>query len=411
MKTILATAYAINPYKGSEDGTGWNYILQIARLNKVIAITRKNNRSFIEKYLNENPDERYRNMHFEYYDLPYWMRFWKRGGKGAMLYYYLWQLFMPIFIKKKKLNFDIAHNLNFHNDWTPTMLWMTGKPVIWGPVGHHPSIPKQFLLPIYGLKAYLKDRRLWILKNIFWNLDPMLRLSVAKADIILAMNSSVPKVLRTKQSKIRMIKSVSSENVELSNKNKTVFNILSVGRFVPLKGFDLTIRSFASFYKGLANDDQQKVKLILVGDGPELPLLEKIILEENIFEAIQIIHWLERSKLTEIYRDASVFLFPSHEGAGMVVPEALSYSLPVVCLANYGPGEFVTDECGIRVEAKEYSKTIIDLADALNKLFENTELYAEMALQARKHFDEYFDWNVKAKILNDFYEEICLKNE
>ena len=411
MKTILATAYAINPYKGSEDGTGWNYILQIARLNKVIAITRKNNRPFIEKYINENQDELYRNMHFEYYDLPYWMRFWKRGGKGAMLYYYLWQLFMPVFIKKKKINFDIAHNLNFHNDWTPTMLWMTGKPVIWGPVGHHPSIPKQFLLPIYGLKAYLKDRRLWILKNMFWYLDPMLRLSVAKADIILAMNSSVPKVLRTKQSKIRMIKSVSSENVELTNKNKINFNILSVGRFVPLKGFDLTIRSFVSFYKGLTNEQKNKVKLILVGDGPELPLLEKIISEENISEAIQIIHWLERSKLTEIYCDASIFLFPSHEGAGMVVPEALSYSLPVVCLANYGPGEFVTDECGIRVEAKEYKKTIIDLADAMKKLFENTELFATMALQARKRFDEYFDWNVKAKILNDFYEEIYLKNE
>ena len=224
---------------------------------------------------------------------------------------------------------------------------------------------------------------------MFWYLDPMLRLSVAKADIILAMNSSVPKVLRTKQSKIRMIKSVSSENVELTNKNKTNFNILSVGRFVPLKGFDLSIRSFACFYKGLT----------------------KVISEENISEAIQIIHWLERSKLTEIYRDASVFLFPSHEGAGMVMPEALSYSLPVVCLANYGPGEFVTDECGIRVEAKEYKKTIIDLADALKNIYNDTELFATMALQARKRFDEYFDWNVKAKILNDFYEEIYLKNE
>ena len=39
-KTILATAYAINPYKGSEDGMGWNFVLQIAKFNRVIALTR-----------------------------------------------------------------------------------------------------------------------------------------------------------------------------------------------------------------------------------------------------------------------------------------------------------------------------------------------------------------------------------
>ena len=54
MKTIIATAYAINPYKGSEDGMGWNFTLQIARFNKVIVITRENNRGYIEKYISEN---------------------------------------------------------------------------------------------------------------------------------------------------------------------------------------------------------------------------------------------------------------------------------------------------------------------------------------------------------------------
>ena len=56
MKTILASAYAINPYKGSEDGMGWNFVLQIAKYNQVIAITRENNRPHIEKYIAENPN-------------------------------------------------------------------------------------------------------------------------------------------------------------------------------------------------------------------------------------------------------------------------------------------------------------------------------------------------------------------
>jgi len=41
MKTILATTYAVNPYKGSEEGTGWNLLYQIARNHRVIGVTRK----------------------------------------------------------------------------------------------------------------------------------------------------------------------------------------------------------------------------------------------------------------------------------------------------------------------------------------------------------------------------------
>jgi len=44
MSTILITAYAVNPFKGSEDGIAWNIIRELATKNKVIAITRKNNK-------------------------------------------------------------------------------------------------------------------------------------------------------------------------------------------------------------------------------------------------------------------------------------------------------------------------------------------------------------------------------
>jgi len=106
-KTILASVYAVNPYKGSEDATGWNFVLQIARFNKVIAITRENNQENIEKYILENPDEVYKNIEFLYFDLPYYMRFWKKGGRGAMLYYLMWQKGILGYIKKQKIKYEI----------------------------------------------------------------------------------------------------------------------------------------------------------------------------------------------------------------------------------------------------------------------------------------------------------------
>ena len=52
--TSLITAYAVNPYKGSEDGTGWNWVYQLSKTNRIIAITRENNLPHIHKYLEEN---------------------------------------------------------------------------------------------------------------------------------------------------------------------------------------------------------------------------------------------------------------------------------------------------------------------------------------------------------------------
>ena len=37
--TVLCSAYAVNPYNGSEDGMGWNFILQIARKINLSFIT------------------------------------------------------------------------------------------------------------------------------------------------------------------------------------------------------------------------------------------------------------------------------------------------------------------------------------------------------------------------------------
>ncbi|NNC96173.1 MAG: glycosyltransferase family 4 protein [Chitinophagales bacterium] len=406
MKTILATTYALNPTKGSEDGMGWNYVSQIARHNKVIAVTRKNNREGIEKYMEENPLEYYENISFLYFDLPAYLRFWKKGSRGAMLYFYLWQMCMPIFIKMQSIEFDITHNLNFHNDWTPSFLWILGKPMIWGPVGHHPKIPRQFLLPVYGWKAYLKDRATWILKKMFWNIDPFVKLTKSKASFIWCMNSSVKNVLEIKKEKMWVIPSVASEDINYTPGAGKGFNVLSVGRFVPLKGFDVTIRSFAKFYDQLDDAGKKESRLTLVGKGPEKDRLVGICNELGISHAVTFIDWIERSKLDEIYRDASIFLFPSHEGAGMVVPEAMSYGLPVLCFDNVGPGEFVNEHSGVKTPYLAYNKSVEMFADCLKRLHSDRFWLYRLSVGARDRYVRVFEWNTRGELLKQIYQEI-----
>jgi len=403
MKTILATTYAVNPFKGSEDGMGWNFVCQIARNNKVIAITRENNQPHIEKYMLENPSEVYQNIQFLYFDLPYWMRFWKKGGRGAMLYYWMWQKGIVSFIKKQNVNFDIVHNVNFHNDWTPSYLWKLNKPFIWGPIGHHPEIPKQYLAP-FKKSYFIKDKLTWWIKQYFWNFSFSLKKTVQKADYVLCMNSSVADILKLDKNKFQVIPSVATEDFGCDKRvENDSFTLISAGRLVPLKGFDLSILAFAKFYHTLSESEKTKAKLIIVGSGPEKGLLKQMCKDNSVENNVEFIKWIDRVDLLEIYKKSTAFLFPSHEGAGMVVAEALSFGLPVICLDNCGPGEFISEKSGIAVKMGDYSSTVNSLSDAILKIYSNKELALKMSEEARIHFEENFKWDRRGDQLKDIY--------
>lgn len=406
MKTILVTAYAVNPFKGSEDGTGWNWILQIAKYQKVIAITRKNNQPHIEKFMKLNKDDRYQNIDFRYYDLYKWVSFWKKGNRGALVYFYLWQMTIPLWIHRQAFKFDIAHNLNFHNNWLPTFLWILGKPTVWGPIGHHEVIPKPFLLPIYGIKEYLLDRTKGFGKILMRTIDPFFYLAKYHCKVIIVINSA-SKTAMGQLKKIVLTSAIGSSTPEsLQPSTSNTFNVLSVGRFVSLKGFDITIKSFAAFYNSLSSERKDEVCLILVGKGPFLKHLQDLTQKLGISNHVKWINWVEQSEMARLYQQSSIFLFPSHEGAGMVVPEALSYSLPVICLDNAGPGELIDESCGIKIKISNYQKTISDVSNAILDIYNNPNKRNQMSIMANTRFRKLYDWDRKGEFIREVYQKL-----
>lgn len=407
---ILATVYAINPYKGSEDGTGWNLVYQIARNNSVTAITRKNNQEHIEKYIANNPDPVYKNMSFLYYDLPKWARWWKKGGRGALLYFYLWRMFIPFFIKSQKVKYDVVHALNFHNDWTPSFLWTLRKPFVWGPIGHHPVIPNGFVEPLYGKKAKFKNQLNWFAKICFWNIDPFLKMTKWSANHVIAINSSVAETLNLKAEKVTVLPAVATETPsDFWSEDSDEFSILTIGRFEPIKGMDVAIRAFADFYHSKTAEQKEKIKYRIIGKGPFKQDISNLINNLDLGDSVKIIEWMPRSELHEIYTNSKVFLFSSHEGAGMVVPEALSYGIPVVCFDNCGPGELVTDKCALKVQYKTYEESCSSFSKALERMYQDPEFLLKLSIEAKLHYGEQLIWNKKGTVLKEIYNN--LENE
>ncbi len=147
-------------------------------------------------------------------------------------------------------------------------------------------------------------------------------------------------------------------------------SVLSAGRLVPLKGFDLALRAF----KILA-DKYPNAEFTIVGDGPEFAALEKLVRDLGLEGRAGIEKWMPREQLLAAMRECDVFMFLSlRDGGGLVVIEAMASGRPVVCLNLGGPGLHTVAECGIKVPAHSPEQAVEETADVLELLLQDQDL-------------------------------------
>lgn len=114
------------------------------------------------------------------------------------------------------------------------------------------------------------------------------------------------------------------------------FIFLTVSRLVPVKNIALQLRAI----KELA--DRQKVKLVIVGDGPEKDNLKKLANDLNIREQVIFFGW--QDKIGDLYHSADCLLLTSSsEGYALVAVEARNCGLPVIMTDVGCAGEAIKD--------------------------------------------------------------------
>jgi glycosyltransferase involved in cell wall biosynthesis len=127
---------------------------------------------------------------------------------------------------------------------------------------------------------------------------------------------------------------------------------------------------------------RSKVKLLLVGQGPDEPALRRQIEDGGLGDRVAIEVGPPDERLMDLVRSAlGVYYGPFDEDFGYVTLEAFAAERPVVTLADSGgPLEFVTDG-GTGFVAEPESKAI---ADALDRLFADRAAARRMGAAGRE---------------------------
>lgn len=403
---VLISAYACEPEKGSEAAVGWNWVRQSSRLHEVWVITRENNRGSIERALAKDALP---NVHWIYFDLPRWARFWKQGQRGVHAYYYLWQLGAYYVARKlhREVGFDLVHHVTFVNYWMPSFLALLPVPFVWGPVGGGESAPYAFRRSFsFRGKVFELSRDL---ARRLGETDPSVKVTARRAAAALAATHQTEARLQIlgcrnvsqfsqvglPQDEIRRLDSVPFHQ-------DSPFRLVSVGNLLHWKGFKLGLCAFARFRSRL-----EASQYWIIGDGPERKALARAAGELGVAASVTFWGAIPRQQVLERLRECDVLVHPSlHDSGGWVCLEAMAAARPVVCLDLGGPALQVTEETGIRVPAVSPEQVVTDLADAVERLAKDPTLRARMGNAARQRVREHFDWDQKGAFMMGIYESV-----
>jgi glycosyltransferase involved in cell wall biosynthesis len=402
---ILISAYACEPGRGSEPGVGWNWARQLARDHEVWVITRVHRRDKIESALAREPHLKAK---FVYYDLPRWTtKWWKKGQRGVHLHYHLWQIgaYREARALCRDITFDYVHHVTFGTYWKPSFLALLPLPFIWGPVGGGESAPAAFQewFPARG-RLFEHARNL---AQFAGRWDPFVRLTARRSTLALAKTEQTASELRRMKCKnVAVVSEAGLPGAEFDSlmsipqRRAGPFRILSLGRLVHWKGFELSLRAFARVLH-----NRRDAEYWLLGDGPDRPRLERLANELNLSSNVKFWGVQPRSEVLQRLGDCDVLVHPSlHDSGGWVCVEAMAAGKPVVCLDTGGPAMQVTSDCGFKIKPLNPLQTIHEMGEVLARLASDPRLCAELGEAGRHHAAKNFAWDAPHSRLQNLFE-------
>jgi len=152
-------------------------------------------------------------------------------------------------------------------------------------------------------------------------------------------------------------------------------------------------------------EKNNKIRLLIVGDGPLFSQLKNLAIKLNLIKNIIFAGKVEYKLLPFYYAAADIFVHPPYgfEAFGKVIIEAMACGKPIISTYCGGPEEIIDNYLnGILIEPNNPDK----LADVIIQLIQDDQLIKKLIKNALKKVDTTFSWKIISKkyikFLNNF---------
>ena len=392
---VLISAYACDPYRGSEPGVGWTAVSRIAQSHDVCVLTDIHNKAGWEKgrfegiipaniqvrFLRDSSD--FCNNRFIAH-LQSWMRYAS----------FTRQVLEPALQWHKEEKFDICHHVTIAAWRMPSPLWRLPIPFVWGPIGGAGYIPPAFrsmLSPSARLFERMRDFQTAIASrsNSFLN-------CVNHAAVIFAANEETEiflKKFRGDKPLIRLpIASLPAEKVERfkfameQKHNDGPLRLFAGGNMEGRKGASLALKALA-FVKNKGVDFHYTI----AGGGPETVALQQLTRDLQLTSSVTFHPGYQGEDYVKVLQETDVYFLPSfRESTPVTLLEAyLAGCYPVVADIS-AQGEIVRLAGGSAVPAKSMQQLIEGLAAEIIWCAKNRAKLPQLAIESTQRVADHF---------------------
>jgi len=314
----------------------------------------------------------------------------KKAGHDLGAYYRLWKLL-------RKLKPDIVHtrNLGTIEYVVPAMLAGVSRRVhgehgrdmtdIDGSNKKYIFLRRVYALFIHRFIAMSKDLENWLIEVVDISPDKVLQLYNG---VDLTRFTERPSITRNE---------IFDRSLQLDG----CYLIGTVGRLQAEKDQATLIEAFTLMLKTDGVKDQ-KIKLVLVGDGPDKSRLESLVKKNEL--GGQVLFLGARNDIPDILSNLRVFVLPSKgEGISNTILEAMSSGLPVVATRVGGNPELVEDNVtGVLVPSSNAEK----MADAIAMYITDDAKAVKHGVAGRERVQSLFSLDGMIKRYENAYDQL-----
>ena len=389
----------MNPYKGSEDSIGWNWVLQYEKNYKegdrIILLTKKFNEKDTRRGLKE-----FNIQHVELVivDVPNALN-WFREKHSAFhhMYYILWQHWAWLWVKHSGIRFDVIHHVTMNDYRIPSEMYKAkGAKVIWGPMGGAQVTPRP--LKVYEKNQLVASFREFVNKSCSWN--PFYKKALRSYYKIYCINNETQKqISRIVGKDVPLMPELALrdeyKNLPIRKGNNDILKIVFVGRLIGKKGIAFLVDALSLM------PTDMNWELLIFGDGDDHALIEKQIADSGIGKNVKLMGNRPLNQIAEAYQQADVFVLPSlRETSGNVLLEAMAYAVPIVAFDTSFCRLLKEVDCGVFVNTDQALEGIKeDWCKAIVTLGQDKELAKQMGLNGYKYVNSKLTWDEKYRII------------
>ena len=395
----LISAYSVNPYKGSEDSIGWNWVLQYEKNYKegdrIILLTKKFNEKDTRKGLKEFNIQHVELVIVDVPDALNWFR--EKHSAFHHMYYILWQHWAWLWVKHSGIRFDVIHHVTMNDYRIPSEMYKAkGAKVIWGPMGGAQVTPRP--LKVYEKNQLVASFREFVNKSCSWN--PFYKKALRSYYKIYCINNETQKqISRIVGKDVPLMPELALrdeyKNLPIRKGNNDILKIVFVGRLIGKKGIAFLVDALSLM------PTDMNWELLIFGDGDDHALIEKQIADSGIGKNVKLMGNRPLNQIAEAYQQADVFVLPSlRETSGNVLLEAMAYAVPIVAfdtsfcrlLKEVDCGVFINTEQALNNIKEDYCKAIVTLG-------QDKELAKQMGMNGYKYVNSKLTWDEKYRII------------